>query len=172
MRFIKYRSRFPSPHRTAREGAEPHGWLVEGLEKGRSYHTIGEAGREPVDAPAPVTPHTLAPTGARAQAQSQDRQGPEPYLGEKAAAGTRTLAQRCQGPCSQHRSSPRLVLRAAACTRRRAALTLCHGTAIRHGSQINSRPVQENRQLSTGDNAAFVLRLEVQGQLPVLHCGR
>lgn len=50
------------------------------------------------------------------------------------------------------------------------ALTLCRGAAIRQSSQINSWPVQENRQLSTGDNVAFVLRLQVQGQLPVLHC--
>lgn len=65
-----------------------------------------------------------------------------------------------------------LLSGAATRTRGRAALTLCHGAAIRQASQINSRPVQENRQLSTGDNAAFVLRLQVQGQLPVLHCGR
>lgn len=56
-RFIKYRSRFPSPQRTAREGAEPRGRLVKGLEKGRSSHAGREAGREPVDAPAPVPPH-------------------------------------------------------------------------------------------------------------------
>lgn len=55
--------------------------------------------------------------------------------------------------------------------RSRAALTICQGTAIRHISQINSRPVQENCQLSAWDNAAFVLRLQVQGQLRVLHCG-
>lgn len=71
-------------------------------------------------------------------------------------------------PAAAHR----LVLRAATCMRRQAALTLCHGTAIRQASQINSGPVQENRQLSARDNAAFVLRLQVQGQLPVLHCGR
>lgn len=52
----------------------------------------------------------------------------------------------------------------------RAALTVCHGTAIRHASQINSRPVQENCQLTARDNTAFVLRLQVQGQLCVLHC--
>lgn len=52
----------------------------------------------------------------------------------------------------------------------RAALTVCHGTAIRHASQINSRPVQENCQLTDRDNTAFVLRLQVQGQLCVLHC--
>lgn len=71
-------------------------------------------------------------------------------------------------PAAAHR----LEHRAAACMWSRAALTLCHGTAIRQGSQINSGPVQENRQLSAGDNAAFVLRLQVQGQLPVLHFGR
>lgn len=59
-----------------------------------------------------------------------------------------------------------------ACTRGRAALTLCRGTAIRQVSHVNSRPVQENRQLAAGDNGAFVLRLQVQGQLPVLHCRR
>lgn len=52
----------------------------------------------------------------------------------------------------------------------RAALTIRHGTAIRHASQINSRPVQENCQLTTRDNTAFVLCLQVQGQLCVLHC--
>ena len=52
----------------------------------------------------------------------------------------------------------------------RAALTVCYGTAIRHASQINSWPVQENCQLTARDNTAFVLRLQVQGQLCVLHC--
>lgn len=78
---------------------------------------------------------------------------------------------RALSPTPLPTAAHRLVLRAATCMRRRAALTLCHGTAIRQASQINSRSVQENRQLSAGDNAAFVLRLEVQGQLPVLHLG-
>ena len=86
---------------------------------------------------------------------------PEPrYLVENQALGTSSALPRPAPPCPV----PAQALGS------RAALTIRHSTAIRHASQINSRPVQENCQLTTRDNTAFVLCLQVQGQLCVLHC--
>lgn len=116
-----------------------------------------DAGHEPVGVPAPAPPHSHS-HGSPSTSLGL-------YLGEEAAADSGISLRGPRGCAPSPAPVP-----TASCPEPPRALTLCRGAAIRQSSQINSWPVQENRQLSAGDNAAFVLRLQVQGQLPVLHC--
>lgn len=84
-----------------------------------------------------------------------------------ASGGQRWVLARDTGAHSAPRAGRALTLT--------LTLTLGAGTAVGNNgnaAQSNSRPVQEHRQLPARHNAAFVLRLQVQGQLPVLHCHR